>query len=95
MLDFEDEEFDEISYALSVYDLSQLKTKEAKVYQRQVAKLVPGVNNPTDEMIIEALYENYYENTSSGKVLQKFDQLGEQGLINIGPGGKIIMNFSH
>jgi hypothetical protein len=94
MLDFKDEEFDEISYVLSVYDLSQLKTKEAKVYQRQVAKLVPGIKDPTDEMIIEVLYENY-ENTACGKVLRKFDQLGEQGLIDIGPGGKIIMNFSH
>ena len=94
MLDFEDEEFDEISYVLSVYDLSQLKTKEAKVYQRQVAKLVPGVKDPTDEMIIKVLYENY-ENTASGKVLRKFDQLGEKGLINIGLGGEIIMNFSH
>jgi hypothetical protein len=94
MLDFEDEEFDEISYVLSVYDLSQLKTKEAKVYQRQVAKLMPGVKDPTDEMIIKVLYENY-ENTASGKVLRKFDQLGEKGLINIGLGGEIIMNFSH
>ena len=92
MIDFETEEFDEISYALSLYDLSQLKNKDQRSYQQAVAKLVPLVDEPTDEMIIGALYEKY-ENTASGKVLKKFDRLGDQGVFHVSEFGEIIMNF--
>lgn len=74
--------FDEICYALSVFDLSQLKLKSAAAYARAVAKLVPHIATPTDDDVIEALMVAY-EDVATGKIYRKFDRLGREGIIKV------------
>ena len=86
-LDYFDE-FDETDmvaspcYTLAVYDLSQMKLKPQKVYEKAVAKLVPDVTNPTDDEIVKALFLTYWDKTTRS-VNRKLEKLYRDGLITL------------
>jgi hypothetical protein len=69
-------------YILAVYDLSQMKLKPQKVYEKAVSKLVPDVTNPTDNEIVKALFLTYWDK-STGSTHRKLEKLYRDGLIKI------------
>lgn len=69
-------------YILAVYELSQLKLKSPKVYEKAVADLVPGVATPTDDKILKAMFLNNMDKTT-GSINRKLDKLYRAGLIKV------------
>jgi len=69
-------------YTLAVYDLSQMKLKPLKVYERAVTKLLPEVSNPGDDDIIRALFLAYWDKPT-GSIHRKLERLHRQGLIKL------------
>jgi len=69
-------------YTLAVYDLSQMKLKPQKVYEKAIAKLLPGVADPADGEIVKALFLTYWDKPT-GSIHRKLEKLYRDGLIKI------------
>lgn len=69
-------------YILAVYELSQLKLKSQKVYEKAIADLVPGVANPSDDKILKAMFLTNLDKTT-GSINRKLDKLYRAGLIKV------------